>query len=231
MKEYIYEGLYIPHNYPKILCWTPHGTIDTGKSIKIVLKDDRISIIRRYKLASVYCLEDDIRELWTKMSPACRKLFYDKNSKVLQNDLAVYWTYYIDGKIDLFEHRIQGSVNKYGLELAFIQGSKPAALYFLQKLNDAERYELFEKYFEYFGPVYAHALNARSEHYADLIYGLLIRMDEKQRLRVFELHAYIIFVYFVEYPFDQLLEMTLNEAKYCISDECKNALILKILSL
>ncbi|GFV46387.1 uncharacterized protein TNCV_3232761 [Trichonephila clavipes] len=140
MKEYIYEGLYIPKNYPKILCWTPHGTIDTGKSIKIVLKDDRFSIIRRYKLACVYCLEDDIRELLSKMSPACRKLFYDTNSKVLQNDLAVYWTYYIDGKIDFFEHRIQGSVNKYGLELAFIQGSKPAALYFFQKLNDEERY-------------------------------------------------------------------------------------------
>ncbi|GFR21766.1 uncharacterized protein TNCT_228461 [Trichonephila clavata] len=226
MKRYIDEGNYIPTGYPKILCWTPHGTIDTGKSIAVVLKDDLFSIDRRYKLACIYCLEDDVRALWRKTSLCVREFFCKETpNEIVLHNLAIYWSFYINGKLASMRNWIRGSVGKFGLEHAFIQGSKPAAMYFLQKLSAEETDESFAIYFDYFGPKYVRSFTGRSEHYADLIYCLLVRMNEKQQSRVFERYSYIILQFFLEYPFYYLLETVMNNAMGYISDECKELLL------
>ncbi|GFV46385.1 uncharacterized protein TNCV_3232741 [Trichonephila clavipes] len=224
MKQYIDEGNFIPTGYPKILCWTPHGTIDTGKSIAIVLKDERFSINRRYKLACIYCLQDDIRALWGQIS--LREFFYKEiPNEIVLHDLAIYWSFYIHGKFVSIKNWIRGSVGKFGLERAFIHGSKPAALYFLQKLSADEKDESFAICFDYLGLKYVQSFTGRNEHYADLIYCLLTGMNEKQRSRVFERYSYTILQFFLEYPFYYLLETVMNEAMAYISDECKEVLL------
>ncbi|GBM14348.1 hypothetical protein AVEN_55341-1 [Araneus ventricosus] len=61
------------------LCWTPEGTVDKKKTAEVLSKDENLDITRRYELACIYCLEDDIPELWNKIPKNHRIIYYKED--------------------------------------------------------------------------------------------------------------------------------------------------------
>lgn len=67
-------NLDLPHEF----CWTSQGIIDKRKTAEMLIRDYSIDVTMRYKLACIYCLEDDILKLWNELSENDRKYFYSE---------------------------------------------------------------------------------------------------------------------------------------------------------
>lgn len=128
---------------PNELSWTSYGTIDKKKTAEVLISDDSIDVATRYKLACIYCLEDDIRKLWDEIPDSQKKLFYSVKDPytVFQMELVEFWSLYINGEKDCIRKIARRRLNKvcspfqYAFECAVSSGSKVATEYFLQTLN------------------------------------------------------------------------------------------------
>ncbi|KAF8789780.1 uncharacterized protein LOC129957402 [Argiope bruennichi] len=136
----------------KHLCWTSLGSVDYRKTAAALIRHEKLGVAQRYKLACLYCLEEDIRELWQKMPEKSKKSYYDaKSVNVRDPDLAIIWTFIIKGEVKkilryLKENgRFHPSINHLGFECAAIFGYRTAAQYFYEKLTFEEKEELLIK--------------------------------------------------------------------------------------
>ncbi|XP_055925355.1 uncharacterized protein LOC129957251 [Argiope bruennichi] len=136
----------------KHLCWTSLGSVDYRETVAALIRHEKLDLTQRYKLACLYCLEEDIRELWRKMPEKSKKSYYDVKSAILeQPDLAVIWTFIIKGEVKkilryLKENgKFSPSINHLGFECSAILGYRTAAQYFYEKLKSEEKEELLIK--------------------------------------------------------------------------------------
>ncbi|WP_353274478.1 hypothetical protein [Wolbachia endosymbiont (group A) of Ennomos erosarius] len=77
-REYHDQNSYLGIDLPNELYWTPQGTVDKKKTAEVLIKDESLDITRRYRLACIYYLEDDILQLWNKIPENRRKSFYSE---------------------------------------------------------------------------------------------------------------------------------------------------------
>ncbi|GIX99030.1 uncharacterized protein CDAR_518971 [Caerostris darwini] len=100
-------------------CWTSLGTIDYKKTAELLVRGPELDIVKRYKLACVYCLCDDIQSIWESLPEKVQNLFYNKKDAdgVRQQKLVVLWTY---------------ALNQYAFKFAALNGNKIAAEYFFK---------------------------------------------------------------------------------------------------
>lgn len=126
---------------PNEFSWTPHATIDKTKTAEVLISDDSIDVATRFKLACIYCLEDDIRKLWNQVPDCLKEHFYyvEDPYVVLQMELVEFWALYINGENDCIRRIARRRLNRvcspfqYAFESAAYSGSKVATEYFLQK--------------------------------------------------------------------------------------------------
>ncbi|KAL6978003.1 hypothetical protein U1Q18_050373 [Sarracenia purpurea var. burkii] len=52
--------------FPKLI-WQPNGAIDYEKTAMKLARDEKLDDIERYRLMCEYCLEDDIRTMWSRL--------------------------------------------------------------------------------------------------------------------------------------------------------------------
>lgn len=229
--EYHRENCYFCIKLPNELCWTPQGTVDKKKTAGMLIKDENLDITRRYKLACIYCLENDIPELWNKIPENRRKSFYSEEDprKVRQQELVVLWTYDIKGEVARMENMIERRLQRkcppcqYAFGYAAVGGNKAATEYFLQKLTHEERKESLARYAGYVANRRCDSASNRTdlpkEHYADVLCFLLSQMDEEQQIEVFKSHPYEVLKCLLDWPWQSLFMDTANLMWDFLSEE------------
>ncbi len=215
------NGGYVKRNLSRLF-WTPQGTVDKKKTAEILIKDESLDITKRYKLACIYCLEDDVPELWNKIPENRRKSFYSEEDprKVRQQELVVLWTYDIKGEVakmdNMIERRWQSKCSpyQYAFEYAAVGGNKAATEYFLQKLTPREREELLVRTAGYVAKRRCdsarNCTDLPKEHYADVLCFLLSQMDEEQQIEVFKSYPYKVLKCLLDWPWQSLFMETAN---------------------
>ncbi|KAF8789771.1 hypothetical protein HNY73_007684 [Argiope bruennichi] len=134
------------------LCWTSLGNVDYRETVAALIRQEKLDVTQRYNLACLYCLEEDIRELWRKMPEKSKNSYYDANpANIKQPDLVIIWTFILKGKIDNFLRYLEEkgnshpSINHFGFESAATGGYRTAAQYFYEKLTFEEREKVLMK--------------------------------------------------------------------------------------
>lgn len=221
-RQFHHRGCNLKVDLPKEFFWTPQGTIDEKKTAEVMIKDESIDTATRYKLACIFCLEDDIPKLWDKLSEDCRKSFYDQEDpmNVKQKELVVLWTYQIKGEVDKMESMIEKrmerkcSPHQYAFELAAIDGNRVAAEYFLQKLTSAEREESLVKTAKCVAKGRIYNRDERTEFlkeiYSDMLCFLLSQLDQEQQLEVIKSHPMQVLTCLLDWPWQSFFTETAN---------------------
>ncbi|WP_264339069.1 hypothetical protein [Wolbachia endosymbiont (group A) of Cydia splendana] len=221
-REYHDQNSYLGIDLPNELCWTPQGTVDKKETAVVLIKDENLDITRRYRLACIYCLEDDIRELWSKMPENRRKSFYSEEDprKVRQQELVVLWTYYTKGEVNKLDNMIERrwqskcSPYQYAFEYAAVGGNKAATEYFLQKLTSKEKEESLVRSAGYVADRRCDSARNRTdlpkEHYADVLCFLLSQMNEEQQTEVFKSYPYEVLKCLLDWPWQSFFMKTVS---------------------
>lgn len=207
----------LPHEFQ----WTPQGMIDEKKTAKMLIKDDSIDITTRYKMSCVYCLEDDILNLWNKIPEDSKKSLYseEKLDDSNQQELVVLWTYDIMGEVSKLESMIERRLERrcspyvYAFECAAKQGNRAAIEYFLQKLTPSEREETLIKTagsvaYDTLDVYHSHCTKFIYEYYSDILCILLSLMNKEEQIEVFKNYSCQVLLCFLDFPWQVFFEET-----------------------
>lgn len=165
---------------PDELYWTPHGTVDRKKTAKVLVRDENLDISTRYKLACIYCLEDDIIHLWKSLPDEFKNCVWDKFP------IINFWT---------LNMKRMGLVNTHvNCKVEFLHSvrwfNKVAAEYFLQKLTPREREESLIE-------------TAKFVVDSDVLYFLISEMNEEQQKAAFKHGPYRVLKCFLQWPYQR----------------------------
>lgn len=129
-------GLGLPNKF----CWTIRNTVDTKKTAEVYIKDKTIDITARYKMACLYCFEDDILELWYKLPESYKISFYNEVNTVhnFQRKLLLFWWHYIREKANkknMIKRKSPFFSDKHMFHCAVEGGYVAATEYFWKKVD------------------------------------------------------------------------------------------------
>lgn len=139
----IWMGLHCEDRYPHLklpaeFCWTSHGMIDKKKTAEMLIKDGKIHITDRYKLACIYCLENSIPKLWYEMAETNRESFSYRG--VYQGTMFLFWENVMLSKELMLYYHSNWSVQSL-FESSALCGNKTATEYFFVKLTPEQKEE------------------------------------------------------------------------------------------
>ncbi|GBL94404.1 hypothetical protein AVEN_7376-1 [Araneus ventricosus] len=151
-EKYLYDshGEEIHFDVPILekLRWTAAGAVDYRKTAEELVRSDDIDIVKRYKLACLYCMEDCIPLFWKELPKENKKYFCGKEGPHLQSGglgLEFWWPYIIEGqesKLDDLTRPYRSdqiTFHQYAFQCSAKKGNKTAAEYFFQKLTREEK--------------------------------------------------------------------------------------------
>ena len=186
--EYHREDHYIQINLPAEICWTPQGTIDKRKTAEILVKEEKLDITIRYNLACIYCLENNISELWSKVPKSFRESFSYTGRN--HGKLFIFWEKeMLEKKFGLHYHP-KSSIQSV-FEFSAMCGNKAATEYFLPKLTARERNQSLLK-------------TAQNVQGAEVLCFLLSQMDEEQKTQIFIIRPCKVLHCFLNWPLQSL---------------------------
>ncbi|KAF8789803.1 hypothetical protein HNY73_007713 [Argiope bruennichi] len=125
----------------KQLKWTCEGAIDHRKTAQALLRLDVFDVEKRYRLACLYCLEEDIKLLWEQL-PEKRKWYFHgghENFRIRELQMEFYWPYVLLGKESQLPTHLNSSFNKNALARSARNGNQTVSEYFFRKLAAEER--------------------------------------------------------------------------------------------
>ncbi|CAL1294432.1 unnamed protein product [Larinioides sclopetarius] len=236
--DYHTKNSYLGIEAPDDFCWTPQGKIDKRKTAETIIRNERIDIRKRYKLACLYCLEDDIRILWEKMRRTTRKAFYNGRDPKLveQHGLVIYWTYFIqEVPLDhnVFEEHDELS-NVCAFQCAALEGNKIATEYFYERLTDDEKKSNIVPCIEYLAmgpnPSTQTYINFPEQDLNDSVYFLFSRLDEEDRFKVFESYPLLVLKSFLSWPRQKVFMELVGLTWQYLPEKDFGILLLEILS-
>ncbi|KFM67399.1 hypothetical protein X975_00253, partial [Stegodyphus mimosarum] len=224
------------------ICLTSKGTVDQKKTAETLVKDGSLYYTTRYKLACIYCLENDILTLWHQMHKSRRKYFYSKRGPgdVNQHELVVFWTYAMYGELTwlrkkMFVPCLCRSIYQRIFEKAALEGNKVVTEYFLQKLTPQEK-DISLMYCVQclafrrglFGRTKWTDLSKRYQ--SEVVYFLLSEMSDEQQVKVYTKSSYGIASCLLDLPWQHFIEK-LDFLWGNLSLQDYNKLLLKIIDL
>ncbi|GFU08866.1 uncharacterized protein TNCV_1317701 [Trichonephila clavipes] len=196
-EKYLGEDNHFFDNEIKIY-WTYLGTIDKVRTAMSFVKDDKIDFTLRYKIACIYCLEDDIPILWEKMSEDDKKISFRTQSLPIYRVLIYFWE--SEMKTELFElpglRKENDNIYVDALEYAAYSGNIAATQYFYQKLSDEEKREERLKLTKRI----LRKVEFSKEYYFEVLQFLLLQMSEIDQLNVLQTGSYDLLCCFCEWP-------------------------------
>ncbi|GBM75595.1 hypothetical protein AVEN_271503-1, partial [Araneus ventricosus] len=199
----------------KQLCWTMLGTVDYPKTAEKLILNEMFDVVKCYKLACLYCLDDYIPVLWEKLPEESKRHFYKKEGplQVTSPELEFCWPYILKGedtKLDYMPGRRFGdptTFNQYAFEYSACRGNKAATEYFFRKLTKDQREASL------FKTVQAVVIR-RSEYLpyscfsteklSDTFCYLLSLMSPEQQMEIFKLSPFNILKCFLDWPWQDL---------------------------
>ncbi|XP_055924835.1 uncharacterized protein LOC129956879 isoform X1 [Argiope bruennichi] len=211
--------------YVKYLHWTHMGTVNYRKTAEAMIRDEKLDINRRFKLACLYCLDEDIQNIWQKMSPLSKKCFYNNGQFPLCNDtgeIIIFWTCILKGRVDKLKSYLVGWVGHYSsiyqqaFELFAKNGYETATQYFFEKLTCEEKDASLVRTAEYV----AEHVNDSFHPYTEVFYYLLTKMNTEQFQNVLEKSSCAILRSFLDWPRqDAFLEVAQLVLPFFVEDD------------
>ncbi|GFQ77805.1 ANK_REP_REGION domain-containing protein [Trichonephila clavata] len=218
----IYGNENLPNHFMSMISWTILGIIDEKKTAEAIIKDENLSLKKRYEIACTYCLKNEIPMLWNKL-PKKKKIRYFKARGPVCT-LPVYWAYRLKMELDILDRRIGEKYyacnsERIGFIHAFVNDNITAFEYFLRILSAEEKEIYIEACFRYLEVIEAESSN--DDHYTcDIIYFLLLQANENQRTSIFEKYAYYILKCLFEFPYQGMfLEIERIVQSYLTADQ------------
>ncbi|GFY52659.1 ANK_REP_REGION domain-containing protein [Trichonephila inaurata madagascariensis] len=199
----IYDNKYLPNHFMSMISWTILGIIDEKKTAEAVIKDENLSLTKRYEIACTYCLENEIPMLWSKLPKENKTHYFDARAPLYT--FPIYWAYHMKMELNILDKKIQEKFPRssnshcFGVNFAFATVNLPAFEYFLGKFNAKEKDTKFQAFFRYLEVTE----EARSidTYTCDITYFLLSQMNENQRTYIFKNYAFYILKRFLEFPY------------------------------
>ncbi|GIY99757.1 uncharacterized protein CEXT_646871 [Caerostris extrusa] len=195
----------------KLSC-TSLGTVNYKKTAEFIVRDEQLDLVKRYKLACVYCLESDIPALWEQLPRSDKRRFYckDNPSKHIQHELVLIWTYFIKGEANKLNRRINllledCSFNEYAFKYAAHSGNRVATEHFFQKLTTKERKGCLVETTQCVAKTrcdldYGCTHDFPKECYCDVLAYLLLQCNEADQVKVFQKYPYRVLKCFISWP-------------------------------
>ncbi|XP_065209460.1 uncharacterized protein LOC135837942 [Planococcus citri] len=130
------------------LVWNHHFKIDRLATAKNILTNEKLSLLERFRFASVYCLVDEI-EKFRGMIDSIPEFDFKADPFV------AYWSKYLRNKL----HTISVPKNNSSIEMllfntAMEHGLWPTVEYFFDKLDSAQKTSKFESILGMYGEFY-----------------------------------------------------------------------------
>ncbi|XP_055925800.1 uncharacterized protein LOC129957496 [Argiope bruennichi] len=191
--------------YLKHFRWTHMGTINYRKTAESVIRDEKLPIDLRFMFACLYCLEEDIQDLWQKLSTRRQDEFLNKDPSKYkhQREIVVLWTCILKGRVDKLDQllkkvgrRYYTTIYQYAFEWFAVKAYETATRYFFEKLTRAEKRASLVRT--------ATAVAKRDgnfvQAYNDVSCFLLSHMNAEQLKKVLAAVPYGILRIFMEWP-------------------------------
>ncbi|GBM60934.1 hypothetical protein AVEN_192390-1 [Araneus ventricosus] len=121
------------------LCWTTAGTVDYRKTAETLVRSNVVDIVKRFKLACLYCLEDYIPVIWKELPEENKKFFYNGEDKeeVKTPHLWLFLPYILENIFKL--HNIQTPTPRNSFKYSALFGHKTLTEYCFQKFSKEDR--------------------------------------------------------------------------------------------
>lgn len=159
------------------LYWTSGGTVDKKRTAEKLVKDKNLEMSSRYRLACIYCLEDEIQILWNIMPEALKDTVSHK-FPIIQLWLRIMKSKELGQSFNSYKNEFEECIQLK---------NKVAAEYFLQKLTPSERkLSLLQK--------------AKTAEDPPTLCFLLSVMDQQQQSEIFQNNSYEILCCFLQWP-------------------------------
>ncbi|XP_055924831.1 uncharacterized protein LOC129956878 [Argiope bruennichi] len=191
--------------YLKHMHWTHMGTVNYRKTAEAMIRDENLDIDQRFRFACLYCLDEDIQDLWQKLSPASKKNFYNNGQPCrcgLPGEIIVFWTCILKGRVDKLDNflvraeRRHSSFYQYAFESFAGKGYKTATQYFFEKLTCEEKDASLVRT----AKSVAASDSSTCQAYTDVFCYLLSLMNAEQFQNVLESSSYAILRSFLDWP-------------------------------
>ncbi|GBN39276.1 hypothetical protein AVEN_120468-1 [Araneus ventricosus] len=197
------------------LCWTAASAVDYRKTAEELIRSDVVDIVKRYKLACLYCLEDYIPALWKELPQETKNTFYNEKdtSHIERPLLHLCWPYILKGeesKLDNLPGRpLLTTFHRYAFGYTVLNGNRAAAEYFFQKLTKEDRESCLI-------PEAKAAVRCRNseidsypdefplEKLSDVLCYFLSLMNHEQQMQFFKMQPCDYFICFLDWPWQDL---------------------------
>ncbi|GFV71620.1 uncharacterized protein TNCV_3534111 [Trichonephila clavipes] len=189
--QHMYSNEYLPSNFISNLRWILLGTIDAKKTAEAAIKDDNLPVTKRYEIACIYCLKEEILMLWNELSETNK----DEYLIPRRPYLSIYWTYSMRLELNRLGRRIREEFNTQvpscyvGLYSASVTNNQPALEYFTRKLSVEKKEQYWKVYFRYI-----RSNEELNPYFCDTSYFLLSQMNENQRTSIFEEYVCLLYI-------------------------------------
>ncbi|KAF8789789.1 hypothetical protein HNY73_007702 [Argiope bruennichi] len=199
------------------LCWTSEGKVDYQRTAEEIIRCKIVDIVKLYKLACLYCLEDYIPVFWKEIPEEIKKTFQNEEntSDIETPHLQFCWPYILKGevsKLDYLARKTYGNPSSFhqrAFEYSARKGNKTAAVYFFLKLTFEEREASLIRTTHYvvaernFG-IYRYPDDFPKENISDVLYYLLSLMTPEQHMEIFKVHRTRVLRCFLGWPWQDL---------------------------
>ncbi|GBO37904.1 hypothetical protein AVEN_175301-1 [Araneus ventricosus] len=200
------------------LCWTSTGAVDYRKTAEELVRSDVIDVVKQYKLACLYCMEDCIPMFWKELPSENKQYFCRKTDRRLQSGglgLEFWWPYIIEGRESELDDLTRSyrsdqiSFYQYDFQCSAKKGNKTAAEYFFQKLTHEEKEASLMSTTR---AIVSSLYSARnhwykvfpSEKFSELLSYLLSVMTPDQQMRIFQEKPCEVLEWFLVWPLQDI---------------------------
>ncbi|XP_065218663.1 uncharacterized protein LOC135844396 isoform X14 [Planococcus citri] len=148
------------------IIWHPNGTVNTAETARNLLKSNALSVGKKFRLACIYCLQEDIVMLW----PSVKHHHEVASIKVNRRPfLMYYWKCYCAGELQNIRMRSDEPIEEFMIMKPSVNNWS-AIEYFFDRLDANRRVQMVIS-----------LIDRRGERFQKL---LLLKLDESQRLQV-----------------------------------------------
>lgn len=148
--------------------WRSEGLIDYAKSAEMMMNHEMINEKEKFRIACLYCLEDEVKQLRTRVDRG-----YKKKVKFSEHPLMYYWCSFVKDDLAQVKKMIsadfEGSIDEYMLTLCRVN-NRSGIIYFWNKLDKAKQFDVLIKNIDNLDP------------YAEFVMFSRLSVDEQLEL-------------------------------------------------
>ncbi|XP_065217968.1 uncharacterized protein LOC135843859 isoform X2 [Planococcus citri] len=116
------------------IIWYPNERINYLETARNLLKSDKLNNMQKFRLASAYCLQEEIEKMW----PMLEKNDLGDEYNFYLRPLSCYWACFCNSRLSTIENRSFVPIDQFMIELRCIDNWS-AIEYFFDRLNTEQQ--------------------------------------------------------------------------------------------